>query len=59
MKLTSEQVEFKEFEIGDFLFSGNLWYRKVNDTQAEVLNGEVGTGILLHFNPDRLCNIVV
>ncbi len=38
MKISTEQVEFKEFCIGDKLFCDNRWWEKVADREAKVIS---------------------
>lgn len=61
LKLTPEQIEFKEFELGAYFFSGNIWYQKLNEEQALVVSETTGqdVGVSFHFHADRLVNVVL
>lgn len=60
LQITPEQVEFKEFAIGDYCFHHNTFYKKISDRVGEIISTTDNTTLTeRQFTGNALVNIVV
>ncbi len=61
MRISTENCEFKEFEIGDHIFHGNCFWKKIGSREAEIVSSinvdEIG--VVKTFTGNCLVMIVI